>query len=178
MAKYTYYDVLCIKKESSPEDIKSAYRKLVRKYHQDNNKENIEKFHEINEAYSTLSDREKRSKYDEYLDKGLTNSIEEQSIIIENALKLIVSEYVKEDFNITHYGANHIHPKYLVYWICVKSDKEKNRLQANDKLMEKLRQVLVEYNYPIEGRNSVHIGYESQETVDRESNGNWFHHWK
>jgi hypothetical protein len=103
--------------------------------------------------------------------KALTNAIEQE-------LSSIVSEYVSEPFGITHYGANDIHPKHLVYWICVKTDGEKRKLQADKALRKKLRQVLVDFEYPAEGRKGVHIGFESQQTVDRESKGNWYHHWK
>lgn len=64
-----YYKVLGISKNASDDDIKSAYRKLARKYHPDlnpNNKEANKKFQEINEANEVLSDPEKRKKYDKY----------------------------------------------------------------------------------------------------------------
>ena len=61
------YHVLGVTKESSEAEIKSAYRKLARKYHPDlnkNNKEAAEKFKEISCAYDILGDKEKRKKYD------------------------------------------------------------------------------------------------------------------
>ncbi|MCH6199382.1 J domain-containing protein [Aquiflexum sp. LQ15W] len=64
-----YYKILEIDKNSSPEDIKKAYRKLARKYHPDlnpNNKEAESKFKQVNEANEVLSDPEKRKKYDHY----------------------------------------------------------------------------------------------------------------
>ncbi len=64
-----YYKILEIPKTASEADIKSAYRKLARKYHPDvnpNNKEAERKFKEINEANEVLSDPEKRKKYDAY----------------------------------------------------------------------------------------------------------------
>ncbi len=63
-----YYKVLGVDRKASESDIKSAYRKLARKFHPDvnpNNKEAEAKFKEINEAYQVISDPEKRKKYDE-----------------------------------------------------------------------------------------------------------------
>ena len=61
-----YYETLGVKREATEADIKSAYRKLARKYHPDVNKtkEAEEKFKEINEAYEVLGDKAKRQRYD------------------------------------------------------------------------------------------------------------------
>lgn len=61
-----YYEILGVKRESSGAEIKSAYRKLARKFHPDVNKtkEAEQKFKDINEAYEVLSDKEKRQRYD------------------------------------------------------------------------------------------------------------------
>lgn len=67
--KRDYYEVLGVDKSASDNDIKKAYRKMAMKYHPDtnpNNKEAEEKFKEVNEAYSILSDPEKKSRYDQY----------------------------------------------------------------------------------------------------------------
>ena len=64
-----YYKILGIDKTALPKDIKSAYRKLARKYHPDlnpNDKDANKNFQQINEANEVLSDPEKRKKYDEY----------------------------------------------------------------------------------------------------------------
>lgn len=61
------YHVLGVSKDASEAEIKSAYRKLARKYHPDLNKDNkdaAEKFKEISCAYDILGDKEKRKKYD------------------------------------------------------------------------------------------------------------------
>ena len=66
--KRDYYEVLGLTKEATEKDIKKAYRKLAFKWHPDKNPENKkeaeEKFKEINEAYSVLSDPDKRRQYD------------------------------------------------------------------------------------------------------------------
>jgi molecular chaperone DnaJ len=60
-----YYDTLGVKKSASADEIKKAFRKLARKHHPDAGGDE-EKFKEVNEAYETLSDPEKRKAYDEY----------------------------------------------------------------------------------------------------------------
>ena len=71
-----YYEILGIDKNSSKDDIKSAFRKMARKYHPDINKEPgaEEKFKEIGKAYETLMDDEKRALYDRYGEDGLKNA--------------------------------------------------------------------------------------------------------
>ena len=67
--KRDYYEVLGVAKTASEDEIKSAYRKLAKKYHPDLNPGNAEaeaKFKEVNEAYGVLSDADKRAKYDQY----------------------------------------------------------------------------------------------------------------
>lgn len=61
-----YYEILGVKRDADAAAIKSAYRKLARKYHPDVNKtkEAEEKFKDINEAYEVLSDKNKRQRYD------------------------------------------------------------------------------------------------------------------
>jgi DnaJ-class molecular chaperone len=63
-----FYQRLGVAKTASQDDIKKAFRKLARKHHPDKNagdKASEEKFKEINQAYETLSDPEKRKQYDE-----------------------------------------------------------------------------------------------------------------
>ena len=67
MAKRDYYDVLGVNKSATPEQIKSAYRKLAVKYHPDKNKgdkASEEKFKEASEAYHILSNAERKQNYD------------------------------------------------------------------------------------------------------------------
>ncbi len=68
MEYHDYYKILGVDRQASEKDIRKAYRQLARKFHPDVNpgdKSAEEKFKEINEAYEVLSDKEKRSKYDQ-----------------------------------------------------------------------------------------------------------------
>ena len=68
MAKRDYYEVLGVPRTATPEEIKTAYRRLAREYHPDLNKTNPkaaeEKFKELSEAYEVLADETKRRHYD------------------------------------------------------------------------------------------------------------------
>jgi molecular chaperone DnaJ len=77
VAKRDYYEVLGVPKDSGDADIKSAYRKLALKYHPDRNPDDPnaeESFKEASEAYSVLSDAQKRAAYDRYGHAGLQGS--------------------------------------------------------------------------------------------------------
>ena len=74
MAKRDYYEVLGVDKNASADDIKKAYRKMAIKYHPDKNpgdKEAEEKFKEAAEAYSVLSDADKKARYDQFGHSGV-----------------------------------------------------------------------------------------------------------
>ena len=73
-SKRDYYEVLGVQKGATAEEIKKAYRKLAVKYHPDKNpgnKEAEEKFKEAAEAYSVLSDADKKARYDQFGHAGV-----------------------------------------------------------------------------------------------------------
>lgn len=72
--KRDFYEVLGLQKGATDDQIKSSFRKLAMKYHPDKNqgdKKSEEKFKEINEAYSVLSDADQKNKYDRFGHAGI-----------------------------------------------------------------------------------------------------------
>jgi molecular chaperone DnaJ len=65
-SKKDYYEVLGIKKGASKDEVKKAFHKLAHKYHPDKSNGDSDKFKEVSEAYSILSDDKKRAEYDSY----------------------------------------------------------------------------------------------------------------
>jgi molecular chaperone DnaJ len=89
--KRDYYEVLGLKREATPDEIKSAFRQLAKKWHPDRNPDSKleaeEKFKEIAEAYSVLSDEQKRAQYDQFGHAGVTGgSADFHGVSVEDIL--------------------------------------------------------------------------------------------
>ncbi len=106
------------------------------------------------------------------------SSLKDKILNIVNDIKEEVNLYCDEKFWINWYGAYDVDPKHLVIWICVQKDKTKADLIANKKLHTSLRNILTKHNYPKQAISSVYIGFESEETVSKESGGDWYQHFK
>ena len=83
MAKRDYYEILGVGREAGDQEVKSAYRKLALRYHPDRNPNSPEaedKFKEAAEAYSVLSDAQKRATYDQFGHQGLAG-VDRKSVV-------------------------------------------------------------------------------------------------
>ena len=105
MAKKDFYDVLGVNKSASPEEIKSAYRKLAVKYHPDKNPGNKaaeDKFKEASEAYGILSDKTKKDNYDN-LDMLLLKMVVVAKAVLEDLVDLMeqISQIYLKTFLVT-----------------------------------------------------------------------------
>ena len=94
--KRDYYEVLGVKRESSKDEIKDAYRKLAMQFHPDRNKDAgaEERFKEISEAYAVLSDDQKRQQYNNLGHQGF-----DQQYTREDIFREATPEEVKERLN-------------------------------------------------------------------------------
>ena len=95
MAETDYYKILGVKKTASDSEIKKAYRKLAMKYHPDHTKGDKtaeETFKKISEAYSVLSDKEKRQQYDTFGSAGFQQRYSQEDIFRGSDFESILNE--------------------------------------------------------------------------------------
>jgi len=96
---------------------------------------------------------------------------------IESSIKRIVSSKGLKPY-IWSFGAYYIDPKHLVFVIGVPTDKNRDDLKSDANFINELKSLLVKFNWPQVARSNVAFDIESQETVDRENEGNWWYHYK
>ena len=83
MTKKDYYEILGVKKNSSKDEVKRAYKELAKKYHPDINRHDKnaeEKFKEISEAYAVLSDDDKKTQYDQFGHNAFNRGFSQEDI--------------------------------------------------------------------------------------------------
>jgi len=76
---------------------------------------------------------------------------------------------------IFHFGAVDIDPRHLAIWLTTATDAERDRLRKAPGLEAAFREALAAASYPAHAIAEVGFAYESQETVDRDLKGNWWH---
>lgn len=97
--KKDYYEILGVQKDASKEDIEKAYRKLALKFHPDRNPDDdsaAKKFTGVTEAYEVLSDKDKRSQYDQYgftTDDGEMPHYQYQHVDLDEALRMFMHSF-------------------------------------------------------------------------------------
>ena len=79
-----YYEILGVSRTASSAQIKAAFYTLSKKYHPDINPKTANLFRNMNEAYQTLRDPDKRKKYDELLDLGVEDNSNDANIFTES----------------------------------------------------------------------------------------------
>lgn len=104
-----YYDILEVNKNASSEIIEKAYKTLVKKYHPDLQENDLkikyeEKIKKINEAYSILSDSEKRKNYDLFLKNNEVsiddyNKLYQENIILKKEINYLKNNYKQNNIN-------------------------------------------------------------------------------
>ena len=76
------------------------------------------------------------------------------------------------------FGAHHINPRHFVIIVGVETDAQKLSLTQDELFIHSLKDLLFKHKWPEEARKHVIFDIESEETVSRESNGNWWYHFK
>ncbi|MBE6486009.1 MAG: hypothetical protein E7Z85_04110 [Methanosphaera stadtmanae] len=111
MTKYikNYYKILKVDRYANQKTIKESYKKLTLKYHPDvnDNKEDQKKYLSIQEAYTVLSDADKRIKYDELYDKAISynkSGKKGKNYQENNTINLLKD--IEDNFGIANKGAN------------------------------------------------------------------------
>ena len=127
-----YYSILEVSKSATNDEIKKSYKRLVKKYHPDVNPDKndaSERFKELQEAYDTLKDSQKRANYDKILEASAEKEYEEETVILSAgsiqelrgliAINLGISSRV---IQLTQNGYVFINRLYAFRWRAAKRD--------------------------------------------------------
>ena len=124
-----YYSILGVTPDSSEAEIKSAYRRLARKFHPDVNPDGASRFKDISEAYETLSDAKKRFQYD------TINGFFKSSFYKKEKQQTSPNE-AQNQYKKTSTNSNSTDEEKSVYSSKTKMDKQKFSKKINDILAE------------------------------------------
>ena len=100
---------------------------------------------------------------------------------LERKIKKIewaVQEFARRKYNcrdVFSFGATDIDPKYLAIWITTSTDSLRDTIKNDNDLKESVRDILRENDYPEDAIPFVGIAFESEETVKRDFDGNWWY---
>lgn len=146
-----YYDILEVNKNASPEIIEKAYKTLVKKYHPDLQENDLkikyeEKIKKINEAYSILSDSEKRKNYDLFLKNNEISIDDYNKLYQENIILKKEINYLKNNYKQNNINNNSNNINYYIENIR-KNNYEKYNTEKNEENNSKIENEKYEINY-------------------------------
>lgn len=146
-----YYDILEVNKNASPEIIEKAYKTLVKKYHPDLQENDLkikyeEKIKKINEAYSILSDFEKRKNYDLFLKNNEVSIDDYNKLYQENIILKKEINYLKNNYKQNNINNNSNNINYYIENIR-KNNYEKYNTEKNEENNSKIENEKYEINY-------------------------------
>lgn len=125
------YNTLGVKSDATIDEIKASYRKLAQKHHPDREGGNAEKFKEVQKAYDTLSDPEKRAHYDEWKDGPNSDDIADQ-LIAQVLMQMVDSNNFDLDHtNMITEVKNYFHQQMKVLRVQIKSVRSSNKKLRN-----------------------------------------------
>jgi hypothetical protein len=79
---------------------------------------------------------------------------------------------------VTSFGAIDLYPSCLAFWICVATDAQRDSLLGDVAFSDRMRRIVADCGYPADSVDRVGFTSESDETVDRDWAGNWYHAMK
>ena len=146
-----YYDILEVNKNASSEIIEKAYKTLVKKYHPDLQENDLkikyeEKIKKINEAYSILSDSEKRKNYDLFLKNNEVSIDDYNKLYQENIILKKEINYLKNNYKQNNINNNLNNINYYIENIR-KNNYEKYNTEKNKENNSKIENEIYEINY-------------------------------
>lgn len=106
-----------------------------------------------------------------------SRNLRQKLYAIKRDMKHMLGEICSEKFSVSWYGFYESDPGNLMFIVYVQSDQAKTLLAMDQEFNVRLRHLLVKHEYPETARSRIMFRVESQETMDRESGGNWYDHF-